>query len=370
MLHRRPPRAALRGLCLAGCAALVAGCGGGEVDAAASSEAPVTVEAMRVEPESLRDVATFGGQLTAENSVMVRSETSGIVDEVLFAEGAEVAKGEVLFQLRDDEQVARLREAEATLQLARHVHQRTSELATREAVSEAQKDRVAADLAVAEARVDVARVALERTRVRAPFDGVVGMRLVSPGGRILSKDPLVQIDAVDRLQVTFAIAEVGILFARVGAPVELRVSPYPDQVFPGEVFFVSPAIEPETRRVIVKAWVPNQHRRLRPGLFADVDLEVGRRENALIVPESAVVFDREGTYVWKLDGENVPAKIPVQLGLRKNGRVEVTLGLAPGDTIVTTGTHKVMAGKKVALAAPLSAGQAQHAGPRAVGEGT
>jgi membrane fusion protein (multidrug efflux system) len=246
------------------------------------------------------------------------------------------------------------------------------ELGKREAVSEAQKDRVAADLSVAEARVDGARVALERTRVRAPFDGVVGMRLVSPGGRILSKDPLVQIDAVDRLQVTFAIAEVGILFARVGAPVEVRVNPYPGEVFPGEVFFVSPSIEPSTRRVIVKAWVPNEHRRLRPGLFANIDLEVGRRENALVVPESAVVFDREGTYVWKLDGENVPAKIPVQLGLRKNGRVEVTLGLHAGDTIVTTGTHKVMAGKKVALAAPLSMGQARHGAPpgAAAGEGT
>jgi membrane fusion protein (multidrug efflux system) len=209
-------------------------------------------------------------------------------------------------------------------------------------------------------------------RVCAPFDGVVGMRLVAPGDRITAKDALVQIDAVDRLQVTFAIAEVGILFAQVGAPVEIRVGPYGQEVFPGQVFFVSPSIEPATRRVIVKAWVPNEHRRLRPGLFANIDLEVGHRERAIVVPESAVVFDREGTYVWKLDGENVPAKVPVQLGLRRNGRVEVTLGLAPGDTIVTTGTHKVMAGKKVALAAPLSMGQAQRGASRggSAGEGT
>jgi membrane fusion protein (multidrug efflux system) len=130
-------------------------------------------------------------------------------------------------------------------------------------------------------------------------------------------------------------------------------------------------MEPATRQVIVKAWVPNEKRRLRPGLFADVDLEVGRREGAIVVPESAVVFDREGTYVWKLDADHVPTKVPVQLGLRRDGRVEVTLGLAPGDAIVTTGTHKVMAGKKVALAAPLSVGQAQRgASPGSAGEGT
>jgi len=376
MLRRLPPGAVLRARAAAvaaALAALAAGCGGGGADVADASDAtPVTVEAARVEPESLRDVATFGGQLSAENSVKVKVETGGIVEAILFTEGQAAAQGDVLVQLRDDEQVARLREAEAMLRLARHVDSRTKELANREAVSEAQQDRVAADLAVAEARVDVARVAFERTRVRAPFDGVVGMRLVAPGDRVTNKDALVQIDAMDRLQVTFAIAEVGILFARVGAPVEVRVSPYPDEVFPGEVFFVSPSIEPATRRVIVKAWVPNAHRRLRPGLFANVDLEVGQREQALVVPESAVVFDREGTYVWKLDGENVPAKVPVQIGLRRNGRVEVTLGLQPGDTIVTTGTHKVMAGKKVALAAPLSMGQARRGAPRggSAGEGT
>ena len=93
---------------------------------------------------------------------------------------------------------------------------------------------------------------------------------------------------------------------------------------------------------------------------------------ALVVPESAVVFDREGTYVWKLDAGNVPAKVPIQVGLRRNGRVEVTLGLVAGDTIVTTGTHKVMAGKRVALAAPLSMGQARGGAPHggSAGEGT
>lgn len=373
-----PPTAAIRRLVLrrlglALVAALASGCGVAESESAEDLDAtPVTVEALRVEPETLRDVATFGGQLSAENSVLVKAESSGVIEAILFEEGQEVEKGDVLFQMRDDEEVARLHEAEATLRLARHVHKRTRELATRDAVSEAQRDRVAADLAVAEARVDVARVALERTRIRAPFDGVVGMRLVAPGDRITAKDALLQIDAVDRLQVTFGIAEVGILFARVGAPVEVRVSPYPQELFPGEVFFVSPSIEPATRRVLLKAWIPNQHRRLRPGLFANIDLEVGERERAIVVPESAVVFDREGTYVWKLDEEQVPSRIPVQLGLRREGRVEVTLGLQPGDTIVVSGTHKVMDGRKVALTAPLSTGQARQRAPESasVGEGT
>jgi len=369
MPSRRAAALARRPLALA-LALLGAACHGAQE--APPAEPLVTVEAVRIEPALLRDVATFSGQLSAENSVDVKSETSGIVAEIPFAEGQAVAGGDVLFHLRDEEQVARLREAEATLRLARHMFERTRELATREAVSQAQQDRVAADLAVAEARVDLARVELARTRIRAPFDGVVGMRLVSPGDRVATKDALVQIDAVDRLQVTFAMSERGILVARAGAPVEVHVSPYPDDVFPGEVFFISPALDPSTRRVIVKAWVPNRDHRLRPGLFANVDLEVGQRENALVVPESAVVFDQEGTYVWRLDGEHVASRVPVELGLRKRGVVEVRLGLRPGDTIVSAGTHKVVEGKKVALATTPSLGQARRGATAeaAAGQGT
>ena len=177
----------------------------------------------------------------------------------------------------------------------------------------------------------------------------MGARYVAPGDRITDKKALVRIDAIDRLQLSFAISEQGVAFARTGVKLEVRVRPYPDEIFPGEVFFVSPSLDPATRRMILKAWVPNTDHRLRPGLFANVDLEIAQRENALLVPESAVVFDREGTYVWRLRDE-VAERVPIEIGLRKSGRVEVTLGLAPGDTIVTAGTHKVVEGRKLRAA--------------------
>jgi membrane fusion protein (multidrug efflux system) len=109
--------------------------------------------------------------------------------------------------------------------------------------------------------------------------------------------------------------------------------------------------------MILKAWVPNADRRLRPGLFANVDLEIAQRENALLIPESAVVFDQAGTYVWRVRNE-IAERVPVETGLRKNGRVEVTLGLVAGDTIVTAGTHKVIEGHKLRAAVPEKADQA------------
>jgi membrane fusion protein (multidrug efflux system) len=344
------------------------GCGADGVEEGHAADThPITVELVKVEPQLLRDTATFSGQLDAEYSVDVKTETDGVIEEVLFEEGQHVEKGDVLFRLRDDEQRARLAEAVATRDLAQEVWDRTQQLVSRDAASAAQKDRATAELAVARARVDLARVGLERTQIRAPFDGVVGARQVAPGDRVTDETTLLRIDAIDRLQLSFAITEQGVALARTGAPVEVRVRPYPDEVFPGEVFFVSPSLDPATRRLILKAWVPNQDHRLRPGLFANVDLQIAQRQNALLIPESAVVFDREGTYVWRVQDE-VAQRVPIEIGLRKHGRVEVTLGLQAGDTIVTAGTHKVIEGRKLRAAAPAKSGQAKSE-PRAAAAG-
>ncbi len=347
------------------------GCGIGGSEAEAELSFAVTVEISEVTAGPLRDVATFSGQLDAEQSVMVKSEDDGVIAEVLFDEGQEVEEGMILYRLRDGEQKARLAEARAQLRLAREVHARTENLATRAAISQAARDEAAAQLAVAKARVEVAEVALERTRVRAPFSGVVGQRLVAPGERVDEKVALVQLDAVDRLQVQYGITELGILFTRVGTPVEVRVAPYPDEVFAGEVFYVSPTLDPDTRRIVAKAWVDNRDRRLRAGLFGEIDMQVAERDSAILVPEAAVVFDRHGTYVWRVDQAMKVAKVPVETGLRRGGEVEITLGLQPGDRIVSAGVNKLDEGDEVVAAAPLPAtsGQARGDAPANAGDG-
>jgi membrane fusion protein (multidrug efflux system) len=254
-----------------------------------------------------------------------------------------------------------LREAIANQALAAAEFQRTRNLVTRDAASTAAKDRVAAELEIAKARADRARVELARTELRAPFDGVVGFRRVSPGDFITDDVRLVQIDAMDRLQLSFSTSDHAVVYAREGMAIEAQVAPYPGERFPGEVYVVSPTLDPATRRVVLKAWVPNGDHRLRPGMFATVDLEVDRREAAIIVPESAVVFDHQGTFVWRVTGDSLAERVPIETGLRKGGVVEVTMGLRPGDTIVTAGTHKVDEGSKVAAVPPPLSGQALRA---------
>jgi membrane fusion protein (multidrug efflux system) len=371
LLSPRAAQGCVRTLALAAAAATALACGAGGDDSFKDSK-PITVETERVTAELLRDLATFSGQLSPEHSVMLKPETAGVIQEILFEEGQEVGESQVLFRLRSREQAALLREAQANLALKLEVYNRVQKLERRDAASTAAKDEAAAELAAARARVDLAKVELDRTDIVAPFDGVLDMRLVSVGDRVDDDTRLVKIDAVDRLQVIYAITELGILFTRVGTPVEVRVGPYPGEIFPGKVFFVSPTLDPSTRRIIAKAWVDNEDRRLRAGLFATIDMEVDRREGAILVSESAVVFDQRGSYVWKLLEDGTATRVPIETGLRRDGKVEITLGLQPGDTIVSAGVHKVEAGKKLVAAAPdpASKGQAAREVPAVAGEGT
>jgi membrane fusion protein (multidrug efflux system) len=328
--------------------ALLGGCGKGEARSGGPGFSPeARVEVVLVDPEPLRDVVEIPGQLESEQGVAVGSEIEGIVASIEFQEGQTVATGDVLVRLRDEEQRARLAEAEAQLALAREVYQRTQELVKRNISSAAQFDRAVAELGVARARVEVARLQVERTDIRAPFAGVVGARLVSVGERVREETPLAQLDAIDKLQLVFSLPEVAVAVVHPGLPVHIRVAPFPDEFFEGEVFFVSPTLDPVGRRIVLKAWIPNPGHRLRPGLFATIEAEVSRREDALLVPESAVVQDLDGVFVWRVSPERKAERVNVELGLHVGGRVEVRNGLEPGDRIVFAGTHKVKDGGAV-----------------------
>jgi membrane fusion protein (multidrug efflux system) len=204
---------------------------------------------------------------------------------------------------------------------------------------------------VARARVEVSRVGLARMQVRAPFDGLMGALWVSPGDRVTRDTVLTQADAITRLQLLFYLPEQAVAAVKPGIPVKIKVAPYPDERFAGEVYFVSPTLEPEGRRILVKAWMPNPERRLRPGLFAEIEAEIDRRDDALLVPDSALVYDLEGTFVWKVDAESRAHRVPVELGVHQEGKVEVAKGLAPGDVVVSAGIHKVKDGQRVRAAA-------------------
>lgn len=347
----------------------LAGCGKSDAEHESFDKVP-SVETLVIQPGLLRDVVEFGGELASEKSVVLKSEVDGILESIEFEEGQHVTKGDILFRLRSGEQQAMLKVAEANLALAASEAKRAETLLSRDAAAQARKDQTGAQQGVAQARVELARIALSQMRIRAPFDGMVGMLLVSPGEFLTEQVPLVQIDAVDRLQATFAMSEIALPLARVGIPVNILVAPYPGERFPGEVFFVSPTLDTKARRLLVKAWIPNADRRLAAGLYTNIEVEIRSQENALLIPESAVISDRVGTFVWRVDEGDVATRVPIEVGLRKGGQVEVTGGLVGGDRIVTAGTHKVNDGMKVAHSKVPESGQASVPSEEPAGEGT
>ena len=341
-MRRALPSAAL-------CLLLVSGC-----DRASSTPAkgppPAAVELATVQPGPIHETIELVGQLEADESVVLKPEAQGVVASIEFAEGQQAKRGDLLIRLRDEEQQARLAEANATLLLAEDDFQRAQSLARQRTLSPAELDAATSRLNAARARRDLAQVELDRTEIRAPFDGVLGARMVSPGDRVDTDTELVRIDALSRLRLLFSVPEVAVPLARVGLPVEVAVVAFPDQTFPGEVYFVAPSLDPANRRLLLKAFVPNGEQRLRPGFFANVRLQMPERADALVVPESAIAYDAAGPFVWRVDDGGIASHVPVGLGIRRQGEVEVTRGLAPGDRIVSAGTHKVVSGGSVRAA--------------------
>jgi membrane fusion protein (multidrug efflux system) len=145
------------------------------------------------------------------------------------------------------------------------------------------------------------------------------------------------------MELIFAVPETVMALVRNGLPVELRVAPFPGETFAGQIYFVDPRVNATSRRVLVKARIPNPQHKLSPGLFAQLDVEVEQRSEALMAPEDAVVYGRDGTFVWRIVDDRAE-RVPVELGIRQPGRVELRSGVRAGDRIVSAGTHKVRPG--------------------------
>jgi membrane fusion protein (multidrug efflux system) len=351
LLRCRLARRWRRAFLSVGCGLALA-CGSESTSSTPTGPPPAVVEAVTVTPTTVHERVELVGQLDADESVVLKPEMGGVIADVAFDEGQEVEAGALLFRLRDAEQRAVLAAAEADRVLTERAHERARQLMTQGVLAGAELDRVIAERDAARARVQHARVNMDRTEIRAPFAGMLGARLVSPGDRVSPETELVRLDAVAHLKLVFTLPEMVVGLAHVGMPLTVRVAPWPEETFAGQVYFVAPAVDTQSRRLLVKARIPNDARRLRPGLFANVQLEVEQRADRLLVPESALVQDAGGTFVWRIAEDGTAARAAVEVGLRRDGRVETLSGLTAGDRIVSAGTHKVSPGAPLRVVAP------------------
>ena len=308
----------------------------------------VAVEAAKVVATPLSEQVTAIGTLLSDEAVTVSSEIPGRLKEIHFQEGQPVEKGAPLFTLDDSVYRAHLADAEAKLKLAEQTHQRASQLFKNKYATAQAVDEATSSLAVNTATVELARVQLDKARIVAPFSGIVGLRHVSAGEYITSGQALVNLEAIDPVKADFRVPERFLPAIRVGQTIRIKVDAYPEDVFEGKVYAIDPRLDVAGRSLLVRALVPNKDRRLRPGLFARVTVLLQLKEDALSVPEQAIVPQGDAQYVFKIvNGKVMLTKVVT--GTRREGSVEIVDGLSVGDDVVTAGQLKIRDGSAVSI---------------------
>lgn len=335
------------------------GCGGD------SSEPPAPTTPVLLARVELRDVVErieATGELLAKNRAEIAAEVAGQVTEVVADEGAAVEAGGVVVRIDPERREleladtrARVAEARAAVQEARRELDRSRALARRDVASQQQLEQrqtavktAHSRLLAAEARLGQAERAIRDASVAAPFAGLIARRFVSRGEYVQRGQRLFELVSLDPIEVEFHVAEVDSGRVRERLPVEVRVAPYPGERFRATVSVVSPTIDPRTRTLRAKALLPNPEGRLRPGLFARVDLGISVREDVPMVPEEVVLQRADGAVAFRVvEGDRVERRV-IRIGLIRDGWVEVVSNLDPGDIVVQRGHSDLIDGSRIA----------------------
>lgn len=322
---------------------------------------PVGVETVKVLPTAFRDEASAVGTLKSNESVVLRPEIAGRIAAIHFRDGTTVSRGAVLVTLDASTQQAELQQAQANLSLAQANFKRTEELFEKRFVSARARDEAAANLKVLEAAVALAQAKYQKTRVRAPFAGIVGIRNVAVGDYVKEGQDLVNLEDIATLKVDFRLPETLLTRLHKGQAVEVTSDALKGTVFKGTVEAIDPMLDTSGRAVLLRARLANPELKLRPGMFVRVQLAFGTERQALAVPEQALVPAGNDNFVFRVV-EGKAQRVKVRTGQRRGTAVEIVEGLQPGDEVVTAGQLKLREGVAVRTMGPGGTAPAAQAG--------
>jgi membrane fusion protein (multidrug efflux system) len=322
----------------------------GSVKGGPGAAPAVVVEAVTASTASMPQTITAVGSLRSDESVTLRPEVAGRVVAIGFEEGRPVAKSAVLVKLDAAINAAEVQQAKANLTLAKSKYERAIDLQKQGFISGQARDEAENNLKVAEAAEALAAARLAKTEIRAPFSGIIGLRSVSIGDYVKEGQDMVNLESIDPLKVDFRVPEIYLKQVQVGQTLEVGLDALPGKTYQGKVTAINPLVDAAGRAIVIRALVKNADTALRPGMFARVKLLTREAVDALVLPEQALVPQGEDQYVYRVvDGKAVRTK--VEVGQRRDSRVEVLKGVAPGDTIITAGQIKIRDGTPVTFAA-------------------
>jgi membrane fusion protein, multidrug efflux system len=309
----------------------------------------IPVEAMIIQPQLLRNTISATGNLLANEEVELRSEISGRVTGVFFDEGKNVKKGELLLKINDQELKAQLKRKELEEKQASDNELRNRKLHETNAISQEEYDKTLTSLQMVQAEKEALESQIAETEIRAPFNGVVGLRYISEGGYVTPSVLIATLQNVDPMKVEFSIPEKHAKQLKNGTKIIVRVS-NSENDNNGEVYAVESMIDPGTRTIKARARIPNPDRTLIPGAFAKVEITLEEFPDAIVIPSGAVIPEISGEKVFV--SRNGKAKsVLVTSGIRTERGTQIIQGLNVNDTLIVSGILQVTEGKAIQIKA-------------------
>jgi membrane fusion protein, multidrug efflux system len=307
-----------------------------------------TVTVAVVGREMLADDVESVGTAQANESLNLTAKVSDTVTAIHFSDGGFVEQGDVLVELTNNAEAARLAEARAAEADARRQYDRLQSLIDTNLISQTDLDDVRTRWETAEARLEGVIANMDDRLIRAPFTGILGFRNISEGSLVTPNTVITTLDDISTIKLDFNIAEVYLAQIQPGQSIKANSIVYRGQEFGGIVTSVGSRVDTVTRSVQVRAEIENSAGLLRPGMLLTVDLTLNPRD-AIVVPEAAVVPSQGRQYVFVVDEESVARRVEVELGRRRPGQVEIVSGVVPGQRVVTQGIAQVRPGSRVRI---------------------
>jgi membrane fusion protein (multidrug efflux system) len=295
--------------------------------------------------EIIESLEALGSARAAESVILTVSVTEK-VSEITFKQGQFVEKGQVLLTLANDEELAQFNVAKIELAEQKREYKRIESLVKQKSVSGSELDRLQSSIDTARARIAQAEATLSDRVIKAPFDGLLGLRNVSVGALLTPGDQITTLDSVANLEMDFDLAEIYLPRINVGQTINALSIAYPELIFRGEIVTLDSRVNPNTRSIKVRAKIQNKDALLRPGMLLTLDL-IDQQRVTKMLPEESVFMRANKHLVYKVSPEMIVSEQAIEIGIRQKGQVEVLSGLTVGDKIVLQGLLKVKTGSKV-----------------------
>ena len=307
----------------------------------------VSVTTVVAEKTPYKDIVEALGNVRANEQVHITSQSSDVVEQVSFVDGQLVEKGQLLVQLNNVEEAAKVKEFEANLAESVSQLNRFQDLLTKKATSKSQVEEQEAKTKAISAQLLSARAKLNERRIVAPFDGIIGFREISVGAFITSGDVITTLDDIATVKVDFSVSEQFFTTIKIDQKIYAKSRAYPEIAFIGRISSVDPRIDMDTRTVRVRAEIENTDLKLRPGMLLTIEVE-RHIDHVLQLPESAIIPIQDKQFVFVVEQDKAVRK-SVKTGRRKPGLVEIIDGLNMGEHVVIEGALKLRDGSQVAV---------------------